>query len=59
MPVIDGLSPEWVYAVKLNVKFPGTQAQATAAETAAAARALDGYGLTVTVPGGTIKVANP
>lgn len=59
MTVIDPLSPEWVYAIKGNVSYPGTQAQATAGETAAAARATTAFGQTVTVTAGSIKVANP
>lgn len=60
MALVDGISPEWVYAIKGNIKFPGTQAQATAGEASAQSRANDAYGpATVTVPAGSIKVANP
>ena len=59
LTVIDPLSPEWVYAIKGNVAFPGTQTQATAAESLAATRATQAYGQTVTVAAGSIKVANP
>ena len=61
MPAIDPLSPEYVYALKGNVKFPGTQAQATAAETAAGSRFADAISpvvATLTIPAGTIKLAN-
>jgi len=58
------LSPATAYATKPNIAFPGTAAQATAAETAADARiedALDGYGLDnldITVGAGAIEVAS-
>lgn len=42
------LSPETAYATKSNILYPGTSAQATAAESVADARledALDGGGL--------------
>lgn len=55
----DPLSPEVVYAIKGNVKFPGTQAQATAAETAAQSRFNDALTpVTATVNAGTIKLAS-
>lgn len=57
--VPGSLSPNLTYATKVNIKFPGTQAQATAAETAAASRANDALpsGVTLAVAGGTIKLA--
>jgi hypothetical protein len=57
---MESLSPEVAYATKPNLKFPGTQAQATAAESLAQSRLNDSFaatGETVTVPAGTIKVA--
>ncbi len=58
MAVVPPLSPEVVYAIKGNIKYPGSQAQATAAETAAQARLNDGLApVTTTVPAGTIKLA--
>lgn len=55
---VDPLSPEAIYAGRTNIKFPGTQAQATAAEAAAQSRLNDAYApITTTVAGGTIKVA--
>lgn len=62
LPIV--LSPDTAYATKPNIAFPGTQAQATAAETAADARiedALDGYGLDaldIVVGAGAIEVAS-
>lgn len=57
MAVIS-LSPETAYATKPNIDFPGTQALATAAETAAAARITDAQPtLTVTVVAGSVKPA--
>ena len=57
---IENLDPSVVYALKPNIKFPGTQAQATAAEARAQSRMNDAFTpVTVTVAGGTIKVANP
>jgi hypothetical protein len=54
----DPLSPEVAYAIKGNIKYPGTQQQATIAEGVAQARMNDGYSpVTTTVPGGSIKVA--
>ncbi len=55
----DPLSPETVYVQKGNVKYPGTQTQATAAEGVAQSRLNDAYApATVTVPSGSIKVAS-
>lgn len=52
-------TPEATYATKVNITFPGTQAQATAAETAAAAELNGrlGDGVSVTVGAGAIEVA--
>jgi hypothetical protein len=57
VPIV--LSPNLTYATKVNIKFPGTQAQATAAEAAAVTRAADSLptGVALTVAGGTIKLA--
>jgi hypothetical protein len=57
IPVV--LSPQTAYATKDNIRFPGTQAQATAAEALAQTRINQVLpnGLTVTVPGGAIKIA--
>lgn len=58
MPAFDPLSPEVTYAIKGNIKYPGTQAQATAAETAAQSRLNDALSpVTATVAAGTIKLA--
>ncbi len=56
---VNPLSPELVYAGKTNIRFPGTAAQATAAEAKATARAADSLpaGVTESVAGGTIKAA--
>jgi len=56
---IEPQSPEATYATKTNIKFPGTQAQATAAEAAAKSRINDTFpaGVEVTVAAGTIKLA--
>lgn len=55
---VDPLSPEVTYAGRTNIKYPGTQAQATAAEALAQSRLNDAYApITVTVAAGTIKVA--
>ncbi len=53
------LSPDTTYATKENIKYPGTAAQATAAETAADGRIEDALpsGVTVTGLTGAIKVA--
>lgn len=59
------LSPATTYATKSNIAFPGTQAQATAAEAAAQTRMNDALassgldGLSITVSGGAIEVATP
>ena len=53
------VSPEAAYASKVNIQFPGTQTEATAAESAAESRiddALSGTGITVTVAAGAITV---
>lgn len=56
---IDPLSPAVVYATKPNIKYPGTQTQATADETAAQSRMNDALApVTTTVPAGSIKVAS-
>lgn len=57
MPLVQ--SPALAYATKVNVKFPGTQAQATALEAAAVTRFADGAptGVALTVAAGTIKLA--
>jgi hypothetical protein len=58
MAAFDPLSPEVTYAIKGNVKYPGTQAQATAAEVSAQSRLNDALSpVTATVAGGTIKLA--
>ena len=55
---VESFSPETMYLTKPNIKYPGTQAQATAAETAATNRLNDALSpTTVTVTAGTIKVA--
>jgi hypothetical protein len=57
VPVV--LSPETAYVTKANIKFPGTQTAATAAEVQTKTRweqALPS-GVTVTIAGGTIKLA--
>lgn len=53
-------SPPATYASKVNIKFPGTQTQATAAEALAQTRINDSLpsGVSVTVSAGTIKVAS-
>lgn len=57
--VVDPLSPAVVYATKPNVKYPGTQAQATADEAAAQSRLNDALTpVTASVPAGSIKVAS-
>lgn len=57
---IENLDPAVAYALKPNIKYPGTQAQATAAEARAQSRLNDALTpVTVTVAGGTIKIANP
>jgi len=59
VPIV--LSPDTCYVTKTNIKFPGTAGQATLAEAAADTRIEDNLptGVTVTIAGGTIKVANP
>lgn len=62
LPIV--LSPATAYATKPNIAFPGSAAQATAAETAADARiedVLDGFGLdnlNIEVAAGAIEVAS-
>jgi hypothetical protein len=54
------VSSDAAYATKRNIMFPGTQAQATAAEARAQSRindALTGTGATVTIAAGSVKVA--
>lgn len=57
---ILNVDPAVVYAMKGNIAYPGTQTQATAdegrAQTILNARLSPA---TVTVPAGSIKVANP
>jgi hypothetical protein len=57
VPIV--LSPETAQATKVNYKFPGTQAQATANEAAAKARIEDSLpnSITVTVPAGSIDLS--
>lgn len=61
LPIV--LSPEAAYATKPNIAFPGTAAQATAAEAAAQTRINDALassgldGLSITVSAGAIEVA--
>ncbi len=58
MAAYDPLSPEVVYAVKGNIKYPLSQAMATASESLAQSRLNDALApVTATVPAGTIKVA--
>lgn len=59
MAVPITVCPEAVYATKVNITFPGTQAQATAAETAAQSKINDrlGDGVSITVGAGAIEVA--
>jgi hypothetical protein len=59
MAAFDPLSPAVVYAIKGNIKYPGTQAQATADEAAAQSRLNDALSpVTATVAAGSIKVAS-
>lgn len=54
------VSSDAAYATKRNIMFPGSAAQATAAEARAQSRindALTGTSVTVTVAAGAIKVA--
>lgn len=55
-----GLSPEVTYALKGNIAYPGTQAQATAAEAKAQSRLNDSLPakVAVTVSAGAIPVAS-
>ena len=61
IPIV--LSKEVVYATKPNISFPGSAAQATAAEALAQTRINDQLaasgldGLTITVSAGAIEVA--
>jgi hypothetical protein len=61
--MLDPLSPEVTYATKGNVKYPGTQTQATAAEGIAQTR-INAFVQTwaplvsVTVGAGSIPVSN-
>ncbi len=59
MAVPSSVSADATYATKVNLRFPDSQAQATAAEVRAAARMNDALpaGVAVTVAAGTIKVA--
>ena len=52
------LNPDAAYATKDNIKYPGTQAQATAAETAAEDRINDSLpsDVQVTVSAGAIEI---
>jgi hypothetical protein len=56
MPFPDVRNPELAYATKDNIQYPGTAAQATAAEAVADARADDGLptGVTYDVGAGAI-----
>jgi hypothetical protein len=59
VPIV--LSPQTAYATKPNIKYPGTQAQATAAETAADTRiedAIPGELVLIEVKAGSITVAS-
>lgn len=59
---VEVFSPETTYATKGNIKYPGTQAQATAAEGVAQARFTAAFANTplvvVTVGAGAIPVAS-
>ena len=61
IPIV--LSPDTAYATKSNLQYPGSQAQATAAEAAAEDRINDALaasgldGLSITVSAGAIEVA--
>jgi hypothetical protein len=60
MAVPSTVSPDATYATKVNIKFPGTAAQATAAE-AKAQTDIDSRfhsGITVTVGAGSVQVSN-
>lgn len=54
IPIV--LSPDTTYATKANIKYPGTQAQATAAELRADARIEDNLPAGVTIAGLTGKI---
>lgn len=60
MAVPVTVSKDAAYATKVNIKFPGSAAQATAAESAAEDRINDSLpaGVAVTVTAGTIDVAS-
>lgn len=57
VPIV--LDSNTAYVTSKNIKFPGTQTQATAAETAAQTRINDALptGVAVTVTAGTLKLA--
>lgn len=59
MAVPVTVHPSATYATKPNIKFPGTQAAATAAEAEAQARWDERYSsdITITVGAGAIKIA--
>lgn len=55
VPVV--LSPEAAYCTKINILYPGTQTQATAAESRAQTRINDTLSeVSVTVSGGAIEI---
>ena len=60
MAVPITLSPETAAVTKENYKFPGSQAQATAAESAADSRIEDSLpsGVTITIAAGSVEVAD-
>lgn len=60
MALNESLSPETSYATRTNIKFPGTQVQATAAEAVAQTRLNASFPalVTVTVGAGAIPVAS-
>lgn len=60
MAEFDPLSPEVTYALKGNIKYPGTQVQATADEARAQTRLNDAWPskVTATVAAGAISVSN-
>lgn len=54
------IDPSVVYVMKGNIAYPGTQTQATADEGKAQTLLNSRLSpVTLTVPGGSIKVANP
>lgn len=57
VPVV--VHPSAAYATKVNIAYPGTQTQATAAESEATSRIDERFhsDITVTVGAGSIKVA--